>query len=334
LQRQLGNVSVPGVFEVLPKTDTNPLAGSEPKEYNPDKKVSSFLDVLTSGLTQEDVDKVAKVEGVSSAEPFYTASAEYVTRAGQKKFQAPQVQQDFGLNLDLSAGRLLKKSDTSSVVLPDGYLASLGFSKAEDAVGSTVTLAYKNLRTQKVIERKLTVQGVMRKTFITQDTLFVTLDAAKDLAAAQGQDTKFLAVIATFKDATDQTDESVLRARLQNAGNYTAVSIKQRISTVTTVVSAITAGLNMVGIIALLAASFGIINTLLMSVYERTQEIGLMKALGMRRKKVFALFAIEAVLVGFWGSVVAVGAATLASMAVNNWASSSFLKDFEGLRYW
>jgi putative ABC transport system permease protein len=85
-----------------------------------------------------------------------------------------------------------------------------------------------------------------------------------------------------------------------------------------------------VGIIALLAASFGIINTLLMSVYERTQEIGVMKALGMSRKKVFSLFAVEAALVGFWGSVVAVGIAALASGFVNQLAANTFLKDFQG----
>jgi putative ABC transport system permease protein len=55
-----------------------------------------------------------------------------------------------------------------------------------------------------------------------------------------------------------------------------------------------------------------------------------MKALGMRRRKVFILFAIEAALVGFWGSVVAVGAATIASFFINNLASATFLKDFEG----
>jgi putative ABC transport system permease protein len=108
------------------------------------------------------------------------------------------------------------------------------------------------------------------------------------------------------------------------------MSLKERVGTITTVVDAITTGLNVVGIIALVAASFGIINTLLMSVYERTQEIGLMKALGMSRRKVFSLFAIEAALVGFWGSVVAVGAATLASIGISNWASTNFLKDFEG----
>jgi putative ABC transport system permease protein len=150
------------------------------------------------------------------------------------------------------------------------------------------------------------------------------------MAESQGKAARFFGGLVRFKDATDATDESVLKTRLQSAGNYTAMSIKERIGTVTSVVSAITAALNVVGIIALVAASFGIINTLLMSVYERTQEIGLMKALGMGRGKVFSLFAIEAALVGFWGSVVAVGSATLVSLAANQFATNTFLKDFEG----
>jgi putative ABC transport system permease protein len=88
----------------------------------------------------------------------------------------------------------------------------------------------------------------------------------------------------------------------------------------------------MVGIIALLAASFGIINTLLMSVYERTQEVGLMKALGMGRRVVFALFAFEAILVGFWGSLIATLIAFGASQVINTFATKTFLSGFENFQ--
>lgn len=330
LNRQLGNVSVPGVFEVLPKTDINPFQSSGVQEYDPNKKQSSLADAFAASMTQDDVNKLSKVEGVGSVEPFYSATAEYVTRDGQKKYQVTQLEQDFGLNLDLAAGSLVGKNDENTVVLPQSYLGPLGFSSADEAIGKKVTLAYKNYRTQKLENVELNIKGIMRKTFITQDTLFTSLDVAKKVASAQGQDTKYLVVMVTFKDVTDQTDEGVLKKRITDVGNYTAMSIKERISTITTVVGAITAGLNVVGIIALLAASFGIINTLLMSVYERTQEIGLMKALGMSRRKVFTLFAIEAALVGFWGSLVAVGVAGGASLLINNFASATFLKDFEG----
>ncbi len=330
LQRQLGNVSVPGVFEVVPKTDINPLQSSGVKEYDPNKKQSSFADLLNSTFVQADIDKLAKVEGVDKAEPLYNISVEYITRAaGSKKYQVPQLVQNIGLNLDLSAGRLLKDDDKASVVLPEDFISPLGYQNANEAIGSKLKLAYKDMR-QNIAEHEVTIVGVMKKTFVTSGQLYASLDVVQASAKSQGQDNKFFGGLVRFKNATESTDETVLKKRLQDAGNYTALSIKERIGTVITVVTAITAALNVVGVIALLAASFGIINTLLMSVYERTQEVGLMKALGMRRSRVFTLFAVEAALVGFWGSAIAVGAATLASGFVNALASSTFLKDFEG----
>jgi putative ABC transport system permease protein len=328
LQRQLGNVSVPGIFEVLPKTNLNPLGTDELKEYNPDKKQVSIQSILSASMTQDDVDKVKKIEGVESVTPYYLLAPEYITRDGGKKYQVTQLSQHFGLKLDLASGRLPTESDNNTVVLPEGYLKPLELT-AENAVGTEVRIAYRDLF-GKVAEKNLKVIGVMRKSFITAGQVFIDVNSAESIAMAQGQGARFLAIFAKFKDVNDQTDESVLKQRLQASGTYTAISLKERIGTVITVVTAITTGLSVVGIIALLAASFGIINTLLMSVYERTKEVGLMKALGMNRAKVFGLFAIEAVLVGFWGSLVAVGAAWVASIFVNNLASATFLKDFEG----
>lgn len=332
LQRQLGNVSVPGVFEVLPKTQANPLQSGGVQEYNPNKKQNTLADLLNSSFTQTDVDKLAKVDGVDKAQPLYNISVDYITRAADgssKKYSVPQLQQNVGLNLDLSAGRLIRDDDGMSVILPEDYLSPLGFSDANSAIGARLWFGYHDAK-QQVVQQPFTVVGVMKKTFITSGQIYASFDVVQSSAIAQGQAGRFLGAIVRFKNATDQTDETVLKDKLQNAGNYNAVSIKERISTVTTIVSAITAGLSVVGIIALLAASFGIINTLLMSVYERTQEIGLMKALGMSRRKVFSLFAVEAALVGFWGSLVAVGAAEIAAIFINNLASNTFLKDFEG----
>src|SRR5699024_10023236 len=96
------------------------------------------------------------------------------------------------------------------------------------------------------------------------------------------------------------------------------------------IINAITSVLTMFGGIALLAASFGIINTLYMSVQDRTREIGLMKAMGMSGGKIFFSFSVEALLIGFWGSVLGILGAMGASSLINDLATKSFLKELTG----
>ncbi len=61
--------------------------------------------------------------------------------------------------------------------------------------------------------------------------------------------------------------------------------------------------LGSIGAVALLVASIGIANTMMMSIYERTKEIGVMKVLGCDMGDLFALFMLEAALIGFIGGV-------------------------------
>ena len=89
---------------------------------------------------------------------------------------------------------------------------------------------------------------------------------------------------------------------------------------------------NIFGGIALIAASIGIINTLFMSVQERTREIGLDKALGMSNAKVFLSFSCEAILLGFWGSAFGILVSIIVGNVVSNIATETFLKDFPTFR--
>ncbi len=62
--------------------------------------------------------------------------------------------------------------------------------------------------------------------------------------------------------------------------------------------------LSSVGVLALLVASIGIANTMIMSVYERTKEIGILKAVGAAPGQIRALFVIESSLIGLLGGIV------------------------------
>lgn len=325
LDRQLGNVSAPGVFYVTPKAESG-FGSSDVKEYDPNK--SSAANQFVATLAGSDVDKLKTLSGVETVEPYYSINGAYITRDNAKKYVASSITQYTGLSLDLAGGRLLTSDDRYSIILPDNYIGPLGFSDPQSAVGAKVTVAYKTLN-QKTVERELTVVGVMKKSFLTQGDIYIDDSFVREVAKAQGQDLRFAAAVVKFSDGSPASEETQKKL-IKDSGNYEAISLKEQIKTITTVISAITTALNVVGIIALFAASFGIINTLLMSVYERTQEVGLMKAVGMHRRQVFGLFAIEAALVGFWGSLIAVLAGLGASKLVTQWASSSFLKDFEG----
>ena len=76
------------------------------------------------------------------------------------------------------------------------------------------------------------------------------------------------------------------------------------------------------GVLALIASVFGIINTQYISVLERTQQIGLMRALGARRRDISRLFRIEAALIGLLGGAIGASLAWVVGVAANPWVTS------------
>jgi putative ABC transport system permease protein len=75
--------------------------------------------------------------------------------------------------------------------------------------------------------------------------------------------------------------------------------------------------LGLTGSIALLVAAFVVANTMMMSVVERTSEIGLMKAIGARNRDVLVIFLFEAGLVGFGGGTAGIVTAVLLGNRIN-----------------
>jgi putative ABC transport system permease protein len=75
--------------------------------------------------------------------------------------------------------------------------------------------------------------------------------------------------------------------------------------------------LSSIGLLALLVASIGIVNTMIMAIYERTREIGILKALGSTNGDVLRMFMVEAGMIGLLGGVVGVVLGWLLGLGLN-----------------
>ncbi|MDR1560725.1 MAG: ABC transporter permease [Clostridiales bacterium] len=85
--------------------------------------------------------------------------------------------------------------------------------------------------------------------------------------------------------------------------------------------------LGAIGAVSLLVAAIGIANTMIMSIYERTREIGVMKVIGAALSDIRKLFLLEATLIGFTGGVLGVLLSVLISYLLNN-SNFSFFSIF------
>jgi putative ABC transport system permease protein len=75
-----------------------------------------------------------------------------------------------------------------------------------------------------------------------------------------------------------------------------------------------------IGFVALVAGSFGVINTMLISVFERTKEIGTMKAIGAKQTAVLKMFVYEAIAIGCLGGVIGLLIGGFSSFALSEFA--------------
>jgi putative ABC transport system permease protein len=87
-----------------------------------------------------------------------------------------------------------------------------------------------------------------------------------------------------------------------------------------------------IGGVALLVAAFGVANTMIMAILERTKEIGLMKAIGATDGQILSVFLIEAGLVGFVGGLSGVGLSLFLQSVINN-AIANLQPDSSGINF-
>jgi putative ABC transport system permease protein len=212
-------------------------------------------------------------------------------------------------NLIILSGRYFDAGDfapASKVCVVSEHLAQIAL-PGENPVGHAIHVG----------ELSFTVIGVFRErleTFgqseIRTDTLLVPLPLIRYYTGEAFIMTLY-AQAGRPEDVPIVTDEvgQVLRSRHRPDAEYNVENLSSILETSRRVSLALTIVLLLVAMLALLISGIGIMNIMLVSVTERTHEIGIRKAIGARRKEILYQFLCEAILISGVGALIGIGIA-------------------------
>lgn len=350
------NVNPQALFIVKDEAITSgAVSQSALRVYDPD--TTSQQGITIKQITQADIDTLNKRDDLTSVVATYSPSVQYMTfGSNTTKFVSDVTTYNSSIISGVAYGTIPPQGEDiadDEAVVPDAYVKTLiekGVVKdADELVGKTVTLTVVQSTTTPSAEAiaaalasggEAAVQALLKPTtkefvytiravssksaeaLTATNALQISPNAARTITefTTKGTDQyqKYLGVTALVKDGLDP---QAVKESLREDGFYaqTAKDLQGVVFTVVNTLQGIVLGF---GVIALIASVFGIINTQYISVLERTREIGLMKALGMRGRSVSRLFQFEAAWIGFLGGVIGAAIAVIAGLLLNPWITS------------
>jgi putative ABC transport system permease protein len=222
----------------------------------------------------------------------------------------------------LKEGRWLRENDYKACVIGDRV--------ANDFFDDPVRVNDKLI----INGEKFVVIGVFNKasTLYSADVdphIFLTLRAAKDVL--QTADVKYIMVRVYNIDEAEEIADEVVETINDNHGLEdfaTAITMGSALEQIGSVFGILRGVLVGIAAIALVVASIGIMNTMLMSVMERTHEIGVMKAIGAKSSDVLSLFLLESGIVSIVGGVIGCVIGVLLARVISLVASSALGIEF------
>lgn len=327
--RELNNVEAEGTLTVFPagdygnqeQTNVKGLPEYEEPKLGYDSPASSGIIPI---LDAKDREYFNTLEAVRKTYFSYSISFDYVEIEGKSgKYTSNSTIYYPELKLELLAGDYPASKDET--VVTEEYLETLGLDKQDQAeieeiIGKQLKLTYRDIRDD-VYTRTFEIVGVKSTGFSDVNSFYLTEEMLAEIQAEQfGADHPLVGsaqtAILVLDDATPET-EKIVTDELDDTG-YLYFNFAQLNQLAQSAGVYLTAGLVGFSSIVIFASLFGILNTMLMSVYERTKEIGLMKAIGMSNRSVFGLFAVEGAFIGFWGGLVGILSAIFVGMAIFN----------------
>jgi len=253
-------------------------------------------------LKEKDLNDIRRIRGVSIAVPilYRTMPVEYKGEMQTLSVSGVDTKESrlFFLDIqafDLEKGRFFRAGDKQ--------VAVIGHSVVYDIFAEDVKLRDK----LKIKDVSVDVIGMLKEIGNRQDDtmVIIPLDTLREITGEKDEITMILAKVDDASKVDAIAEE--IQSKLDNTHGektfmvMTTAQITERVGQVTSTISLVLGG---IAAISLAVAGIGIANTMLMSVMERTREIGTMKAIGATNADVMKIFLIESALIGLFGGVI------------------------------
>lgn len=263
-------------------------------------------------LDYDDVSSLYKISNVESVAPYLTVSSTVnkgTTVANRANIIATTLDYFEVMNLGIKAGREMSTIDQkniSKVCLIGGSMADTLFEniEAEDIVGQQISIN----------GDKYTVIGVLAKVGNTMginvdNMIIIPFETAKYLSSDMSINNLYIKV--KNEDMIEMTSNMIER-NLKNTLGITSddgvevTSQDSMLDTMSDINSTMNLLLGGVAGISLIVGGIGVMNVMLVSVTERTKEIGIRKALGAKRRDILVQFLVEALILCILGGIIGI----------------------------
>ncbi|MDY6352051.1 MAG: ABC transporter permease [Lachnospiraceae bacterium] len=229
--------------------------------------------------------------------------------------------------IELSAGRFLRSADVDNhsnvaVINADAARDILGVYNSSEAIGQTISLngtPYTVIGVEKQSDTTVTF-GSSYEAYIPFTSMERLSTTVRDVAS--------FTVSPKSDQLSDQAQQQINEYLLERFSNdsdaFTVVNMKVIADTLGKVTGVMTLMLGGIAAISLLVGGIGIMNIMLVSVTERTKEIGIRKAIGATEGSIMLQFLIEALVICLIGAVIGLAISGIIIAAINGFSEYSF----------